>query len=307
MIIQKKSRRGAALVAVFWIMAIMGLAIVALMRIVSYQVDVVSSQTSGIEARQQAEKGLAIAANPVVEKWDPLMNQDFGDGTGFNVKITSEGKYFDINYILSKGDKSLLRQIFEYWGLESDQQSEISDALLDWWDPGDTTELNGAEFEDYEDMGIYNQPYNRPFYSLDEMRLVRGMDIVESIQPRWREWFTTYSNSGLDVAAASDEFLAIAAEEDIEDAYDATQGIPGADGIRDTEDDVTLTRQDFLDQMGIIGDDQATIGDRFSDQGSTDRIESVGFSGNVRRKLVLIIKNRSGNPTILDRREEFVQ
>lgn len=293
--------------AVFWIMAIMGLAIVALIRVVAYQVDVVGAQTSGIEARQQAEKGIAIAANPLVEKWDPLMSQDFGDGTGFSVTRTTEGKYFDINYILGRGDKSLLRQIFSYWGLESDQQAEVADALLDWWDPGDGEELNGAEFEDYEAKGIFNQPYNRPFYSLDEMRLVKGMDLVESVQPRWREWFTTYTNSGLDIESASDEFLAIAAEEDVEDVYDVTEGISGADGIRDTEDDEELTLQTFIEGMGIIDDEGSDISGRFVSNVSTERIESVGFSGNVRRKLVLIISNREGNPTILDRREEFVQ
>ncbi len=60
MITQPSQRRGAALVAVFWIMAILGLAIVTLMRVVSYQVDVVAAQPSGIEARQQAEKALAV-------------------------------------------------------------------------------------------------------------------------------------------------------------------------------------------------------------------------------------------------------
>jgi len=305
--ISQKASRGAALVAVFWIMAIMGLAVVALMRVVAYQVDVVASQTSGIEARQQAEKGIAIAANPLVEKWDPLMKQDFGDGTGFEVTRISEGKFFDINFILKNQDKSLLRQIFDYWGLASDQQSEVSDALLDWFDKNETEELNGAEFEYYESQGIFNQPYNRNFHSLDEMRLVRGMDLVESIQPRWRDWFTVDSWEGLDVEAASNEILAIAAEMDVEDAYDATEGIAGPDGIRDTEDDEELSKEEFLDAMGLIGDDRARLAARFSDKGSTDRIESVGFSGDVRRKVILIVRNRSGNPTVVNRREEFVK
>jgi hypothetical protein len=37
------------------------------------------------------------------------------------------------------------------------------------------------------------------------------------------------------------------------------------------------------------------------------RIESVGYAGSVRRKLVLIINNRSQNPTILDRKEIAIQ
>ena len=307
MITQPSQRRGAALVAVFWIMAILGLAIVTLMRVVSYQVDVVASQTSGIEARQQAEKGLAVASNSLVNKWDPLLKQNFGDGTGYNVEITSEGQFFDINYILGKGDKALLRQIFDYWGIESDMQSEIADALLDWWDKGDGEELNGAEFEWYETLGIYNQPYNRPFYSLDEMRLVKGMALAEAAQPRWRDWFTVYTNKGLDVGEASAEFMAIAAEGEVVDAESVVDMRLGPDGIKNTEDDPSVSKQAAITQLGLDEDNDGNKEDRFSDEGSTDRIESVGFSGGIRRKLVLILNNRSGNPTILDRREELVK
>ena len=39
------------MVAVFWVMAVMGLAIVASLRVARYQAEVVSSQVAGIEAR----------------------------------------------------------------------------------------------------------------------------------------------------------------------------------------------------------------------------------------------------------------
>ncbi|MGJ8695154.1 MAG: general secretion pathway protein GspK [Verrucomicrobiaceae bacterium] len=288
-------------------MAIMGLAIVAAMRVVSYQINVVDAQTSGIEARQQAEKGIAIAANPVVEKWDPLLRQGFEDGTGFEASIQSEGKAFNINYVLQSGDKALLRLIFDHWGIDYDVSSGIVDALVDWIDPNDNEEVNGAEIDWYENEGFINQPYNRPFYDLDEMRLVRGMDVVEAANPNWREWFTIWSSGGLDVTAASAEYLAIAAEVDIEDAIPVVDYVEGPDGIQDTEDDTPLSVDEALTQMGVFGDETGTIRNRFSSNDSTDRIESIGFSGDVRRKIVLIIRNRSGNPQILDRREELVK
>ena len=151
------------------------------MRVVAYQVDVVDAQSSGIEARQQAEKGIAIAANPAVNPWEQqLLRQQFEDATGYQATIESEGKAFNINYILLGRDKALIRVIFDYWGIESENASAIADALVDWVDAGDGEETNGAEIDYYENEGFLNQPYNRPFYHLDEMRLVRGMEIVEA-------------------------------------------------------------------------------------------------------------------------------
>ena len=301
--------KGATMIAVFWIMAVMGLALVASLRIARYQSSVAGSQMNGMEARQLAEMGIAVAANPQVQVWDPLLNQSFGDDTGFNVKIASEGGRFNINYIIMSDDKPLLRLIFAEWGVDFDLTSEIADALVDWVDTDEDVQLNGAEKDYYEGQGYYNRPFNRPFYDLDEVRLVRGMELVEAANPRWRDWFTVWSSGGLDVTEAPAEFIAIAAEGNIEDAYQVVQIVDGADGIRNTEDDQPIGANEVMTIMGMSPDEQGEKGRRFgSTQEITDRIESIGFAGAVRRKVVLIIRNRtSGRPTILDRNEETIQ
>ncbi len=38
----------------------------------------------------------------------------------------------------------------------------------------------------------------------------------------------------------------------------------------------------------------------------TTRIESTGWSGDIRRRVTLIVRNRTGRPSILERREEMV-
>lgn len=301
-------QRGATMVAVFWIMAVMGLAIVASLRVARYQMEVVSSQVAGIEARQYAEMGIAIAINPKVEKWDPLLGQTFPNGSGYNAQIRSEGGRFNINYILMAEDKMLLRQIFVYWGVDFDVASEIADALTDWIDPNDDIQLNGAEFEWYEGQGFKGRPFNRPFYDLDEMRLVRGMDVIEAANPRWRNWFTVWSSGGLDVNEAPAEFLAVAADGNIEEARAVVEIIDGPDGIRRTLDDQPMETQAVMEQLGMSPDEQQQFGSRFGKDDQTTRIESIGFSGSVKRKIVLIVQNRSnGRPTILDRKEELIQ
>lgn len=309
---QSSHRRGATLVAVFWIMAILGLALVASLRVVAYQIDVVDAQSSGIEARQAAEKGIAIAANPVVQPWEqPLLHQQFEDGTGFRASLSSEGKVFNINYILIQRDKALMRIILDSWGIETEDASAITDALVDWVDDGDGEENNGAEFDYYETEGFSNRPFNRPFYDLDEMRLVRGMDLVEAARPDWRNWFTLWSDGPLDLNYASPELVAVAAEVDIEDAVLLVQQIDGADGIRATEDDAYLgNASEAFPILGLSEEEALRIGSRFTAGDITSgviRIESIGFSGDAQRKIVLVLRNRRGNPVILDRREELVQ
>ena len=304
---QHTQQRGATLIAVFWIIAVMGLALVATVKVSRYQSEVASSQINGIEARQYAEMGINVAANPSVEEWDTnLLRQSFENGAGFNAQILSEGGRFNINFILFSEDKELIRLIFAEWGIDFDTASEIADALIDWIDSDDDLELNGAERDFYEGQGIFEQPFNRPFYALEEMRLVRGMPLVEAANPNWRDWFTVWSSGGLDVNEAPAEYIAVAAKTNVEAAVSLVEIVDGADGIRNTEDDQPIDVPSALANLGI-NDPTGVIQARFNANDQVTRIESVGYAGSVRRKLVLIINNRSQNPTILDRKEIAIQ
>ncbi len=301
-------QRGSALIAVFWIMAVMGVAIVASMRVVSYQMNVVGSQIGGVEALQYAERGIAIAVNPVIHKSDPLLQQTFEDGDGFRAKITSEGARFNINAILSDSqpDKALMRLILVHWGIDIDTAADITDALRDWVDSDDNSEINGAEYSYYEHQGFTKYPFNRRFYSLDEMRLVRGMDIVESYQPNWRDWFTVWSSGKLDVLEARAELIAVATQSEMEDAQRVVDFATGPDRIRGTEDDETqIGFQEILDFLEVI-DVDGTLSRRITgDIPAIERIESTGFVGDTQRTIVMVVEGRTQrNPQILDRREK---
>ena len=294
--------------AVLWIMAVMSLALVATVKITSYQTDVAGSQMNGIDARQYADMGLNLASNPAVEEWDPILNwidPETGN-SGFNVKILSEGARFNINFILLSEDKALIRLILDEWGIDFDTSSEIADALIDWIDTNDDVQLNGAEVEYYEGQGYLDRPFNRPFYNLDEMRLVRGMDIVEAANPNWRDWFTCRSSGGLDINEADARLIAVATESNIEEAIALVDIVDGPDGIRNTEDDQPIDVASALAQLGVV-DPTGVIQARLNANDQVSRIESIGFVGAIRRKLVLVLNNRRQNPTILDRREETIQ
>lgn len=302
--------RGVALMAVLWLIAILSMACMVALRVISFDLEIAASKIHGSRARQIAEMGIAVGCNPAVKRSDPLLTRNDGEtGESFQVRIISEGGRFNINYLILKQDDDLLRSIFISWGLELEDAQAITDALTDWVDPNDDTQLNGAEKKDYEKAGRINQPFNRPFYDIDEVALVRGMDLVESLRPDWRNWFTTWSEGPLDLNDAPAELIAIAADVSVEKAEDIPQKVRGIDGIRDTEDDEPFDNiSQALALLGRSAEDTAGPVQRFaaSLQESTTRIESIGTAEGNKRKITVIVRNRTGKPALLERTEEII-
>lgn len=304
----KNPRRGAALMAVLWLIAILAMACMTALRVISFDMELASSKIHGSRARQVAEMGIAVGSNPVVKRSDPMLRQmNEETGEGFEVRILSEGGRFNINAILLQDDKALLREIFSKWGLELEDAQAVADALGDWVDADDDVALNGAEKGDYEQAGRVNQPFNRPFYDISEVRLVRGMDLVEAVRPDWREWFTVWSGGALDVNEASAEMIAAAAEIPVEQADIIPETVRGTDGQRDTEDDVPYQNAAAaLDLLGIDINGRPDIARRFTANDATTRIESIGYAEGAKRKINVIVRNRTGKPALLERTEEII-
>lgn len=301
-------RSGAALLAVIWLIAILSLAALATTRVVSFDMNVASARIHGFRAKQLAEMGVAVGSNPVVKRTDPILHRgDEETGEGFDVKILSEGARFNLNAILLRDDKALLRTIFIDWGLDLDSAQAITDAMSDWIDGDDELALNGAEREWYEKEGRINQPFNRPFYSLDEVRLVRGMDQIEALRPDWRNWFTIWSAGALDANEASAELIAAAAEVTVDTADQVVEQVRGPDGIRDTEDDAPFQNvNEVLALLGVDTNARPDILQRFTVNDTTVRIESIGSAEGAKRKIILTLRNRTGRPAILERSEEVI-
>lgn len=301
-------RKGAALIAVIWLIAILGIACMAALRVISFDMDLATSKIHGSRARQVAEIGIAIGSNPVVKRTDPILRQlNEETGEGFEVRILSEGGRFNINAILLQDDKVLLRSIFIDWGLELDQAQAVADALGDWVDGDDEVALNGAEVDEYEKLGRINQPFNRPFYHVNEARLVLGMDLVEAVRPDWRDWFTVWSSGPLDLNEASAEMIAAAAEITPEQSAIVPETVRGPDGLRDTDDDVPFGDAGAaLDLLGVDANARPDIARRFTVNEPTTRIESIGYAASAKRKIHVILRNRTGKPALLERIEEII-
>ncbi len=304
----RNGRDGFALIGVLFLIAILSLAAITTLRVISFDMQIATAKVHGSRAFQLAEMGIAIGSNPAVERNDPLLHRiDEANNEEVHVAITSEGARFNINSLVLAEDKTLLRSIFTHWGLDLDSAQALSDAFTDWVDEDDEVALNGAEIEDYEKLGRLNQPFNRPFYDIEEMALVAGMDQIEFLRPDWRNWFTVWSSGTLDLNEADAELISVAAEVTPEQASIIPETVRGTDDTRDTEDDVPF--QDVgtaLSLLGIGGETGQVIAQRFTVEDTTTRITSTARSGDSTRRITAIVRNRTGRPALLDRTTEIV-
>ncbi len=304
----RNGRDGFALIAVLWLIAILSLAAITTLRVISFDMQIATAKVHGSRAFQLAEMGIAIGSNPAVERDDPLLHRlDETNNEEVHVALTSEGARFNINSLVLAEDKTLLRSIFIHWGLDLDSAQALTDAFTDWVDEDDEVALNGAEIEEYENAGRINQPFNRPFYDIEEMALVLGMDQIESLRPDWRNWFTVWSSGTLDINEADAELISVAAEVTAEQASVIPETVRGTDGIRDTEDDVPFKNVGTaLSLLGIGGGKGQMIARRFTVEDTTTRITSTARSGDSTRRITAIVRNRTGRPALLDRTTEIV-
>jgi len=305
---QKGRQRGIALIAVLWLIGILSLAAITTLRVISFDMEIATSKVFGSRAIHLAEMGIAIGSNPLVERDDPLLNRiDTETSEEINVELTSESARFNINALILSEDKTLIRSIFIHWGLDLDSAQALTDALTDWVDSDDEVALNGAEVEAYEKMGRLNQPFNRPFYDISEMRLVAGMDQVQALRPDWRNWFTVWSSGSLDLNEADPELISVAAEVMQEQVSIISETVRGIDGIRNTEDDVPFA--DPASALLLIGIDANTrpdIAQRFTTNDTTTRITSTARAGDAKRRITAIVRNRTGKPALLNRKIEII-
>lgn len=303
------THHGVALIAVLWLIAILSLAAITTLRVISFDAEITTAKIHGSRALHLAEMGIAIGANPVVKNDDVVLlnRMDEENNEEIQVILASESARFNINSLVLADDKTLIRSIFIHWGLDLDAAQALTDAFTDWIDPDEEVALNGAETEEYTRIGRINQPFNRPFYDIEEMRLVRGMDQIEALRPDWRNWFTIWSGGTLDLNEADAELISLAAEVPPELASIIPKTVRGRDGIRHTQDDVPF--KDLASAISLLGIDvnsRQDIAQRFTINDTTTRITSTARSGESKRRIVTIVKNRTGKPILLSRTIEII-
>ena len=332
----RAAQRGSALIMVIFLITMLGMIVYAMFNIVKHDADLANAQKQAFRARQVAEMGINWAMNPAIKPYDKeFLNQTLEDGAMFTTKIRGEGGRMNLNSILQQGEsgRTFMTALFRLWGIEDNQQADdLFNNLLDWIDTDSAQHHNGMEKEQYQAQYGETTPYpfNRPFYDLDEIALVPGFEAITANVPDWRDFFTIYSAGKVDLNAAEAKVLAAVSTairnpgdprghydrllEPEEGAHAVLKLRWGEDGYEDTKDDKQLGNEDMAEITTFLDlpmpdpngstDPQAQMVNMifgFNDQ--TTHIECTATVGDYRKRVVLVVRGRTGQPQILSREE----
>ncbi|WP_045761997.1 general secretion pathway protein GspK [Xanthomonas albilineans] len=172
--------RGAALVLVLWLIALLTALIGAF---------ALTARTEGLEgkvlgdgaqAQERARAGLEYALTRLASTaTQPGWRVDgrryrwqYADAS-VDLRLTDESGKVDLN----KADASLLAALIRAVGEDPQRAQRIAGAIVDWRDPDNLSQPSGgAEDPDYAAAGLPYGAKDAPFESLDELQLVLGMD-----------------------------------------------------------------------------------------------------------------------------------
>jgi len=286
--------QGSALIAVFWMIAVMGMVIFASAKALDADSKYARLMRGRTYAKRLAQMGLEVARHPAIQQDDGLLHYTSAEGGSYDVKLVAEEARLNINVLLASGEKVLLPRLLQSWGMKPAQAAALQDALKDWVDADSNVSLNGAEKRDYEKAELDGMPFNRPFKEIEEMLMVRGMAVVNLTRPDWREWFTVYGDGRVDVNDARAELIALLANVPVEHVTPLLTLRAGKDGAQHTRDDVRLTSAVQVAQLlGVYQPQTVELLTRWVQfAGPIRRLESTGRFGDIRRRLVLITQNQ---------------
>jgi general secretion pathway protein K len=198
---QRVAQRGVAFVLVLWVIAMLSILLGSFSLIARTENLQARHLFDTTRARYAAEAGLNVAIFQL-RKADP-MERWIGDGRPYTfgydearveIRITDDSGKIDINASAQPGNTDLLVNLFASNGLELDRAEALADAVVDWIDPDDLKQPNGAEVDDYHAAGLSYGPKNAPFDTVSELQQVLGMNYA--LYARLEPALTIYSGRG---------------------------------------------------------------------------------------------------------------
>lgn len=202
--------RGIAFVLVLWVIAMLAILLGSFSLIARTENLQSRHLFETTQARYAAEAGMNLAVfelrkSDPQERWvaDGRPYTFRYDDAEIEVRVTDDSGKIDIN----AATPELLTNLFTARGVELGQAQALAAAIMDWRDPDDVPQLNGAEISEYKSAGLSYGPKNAPFDTVSELQQVLGMNyaLYEKVEPA----LTIYSGrSNPNAAFAQAETLA---------------------------------------------------------------------------------------------------
>jgi general secretion pathway protein K len=305
--IPRASRAGSALMLTIWALLLMSLTMISLVEYVTSSGEEAVLAAAEFQALHLAESGLSVGLHPEIRRGDSVLKQKIGTDSGFDVVINYEGARIPINYATDERLREAIYNLLIYWQLNAEDASIAADSLADWIDNDGTARANGAEAEYYQQLGIFDAPRNQGFLRVDEMLLVRGMDVVDQKKPEWREFFSVYGEGQIDLRTVFKDVLIAVTGSSENDVSRFIRERDGGDGIPGTEDDRRISDTEAYQLLGLAGDKLAALRAIVNDDDTTlRRITSIGWVGTKRAEIIVVTRRNAetGALTYLGRIEE---
>jgi general secretion pathway protein K len=105
-------------------------------------------------------------------------------GTRVHVALTDANASLNLN----RAGEGELRRLFVAIRVDAGDADRIAQAVADWRDADDLVRPRGAERAQYRHDGLDTEPANAPFWTVDELRLVRG--VTEEVYAKVRPYLT---------------------------------------------------------------------------------------------------------------------
>lgn len=172
------SARGLALVTVLWVLTLLSLIAASFTNSTRTEIKLAFNQAEAARAEALADAGIHIAVLGLLST-DPerqwrvdgtVYGWQFGEGE-IRVNVWDEGGKIDLNVAA----EPLLQALFVALGETSQDAAVLADRIVDFRDPNDLKQLNGAEDRDYYDAGLPYGAKDAPFEAVEELRQVFGM------------------------------------------------------------------------------------------------------------------------------------
>ena len=294
--------RGAAILLSLWALFLLSAMIISWALDIGAKVTNSGYANRSLEAVAMACSGVDVAMHPMVLPNSPVLRGGLGPGQSYQAHITGEAGRLNLNLIVAAmlggqdplGHRELLRKFLEVKGIDLNDRERMIDCLIDWIDPDNLVQINGAE----DEPGY--KPANKPLANLEDLKRVRGWDEFTS-RPGWDEDLTLKSDppGSIDLQwATRDVLLALPGVTDgMVDRFLSLRR--GPDEEEGTEDDfVFKTPQDVQVALGLQQAQYAQLGQLVTitqpGQPQVLRIVSIGKSGAVTRTVRVVVRKAGG-------------
>ncbi len=217
-------------------------------------------------------------------------------GDGFvSVKITDENSKINVNKLPTGfgglgGPKGNDMRAFMVRFLEQfELKGELSDAIADWVDKDDKERVpGGAESSYYEGLEESYEAKNMPMDSLQELRLIKGVDA--DIFGKLKDFLTVTSDGTINVNTVGKEVLT-----SLEDISEATAD----EIIAYRSENPFQKREDVKDNISITEDTYLNIVKFINVNSNFFSITSMGEVNKSRKVISAVVKRKGSKANII--------